>query len=383
MGPRIVPNKKGLITGEDEPSPLKVSYCMKYKNYSADFNPYNLNLIEAIQRIKERSAKEDDAIGYYLPAFISTPLPHSKPSGQTYWRYNGDASMQIIPNPDFGYPYAGRSRLLIAWLISSLCRQYNVGRKSGMERNKLNNESRLIYHGHIEETLMKLGYRDASGGQNGSITLTKQHLEAIINAQFKWSMKDRHKDFTQANARFLFSMKEEIYWPNHQFDSARQSHIEITPTLLHLVQSKHKGFDPFPIDLRAFSALRESPLAMDLYCWITRKMQHILTHPRRYECLQSNDQDPDKKRKRFIYSWSSLKPQFGEGYSRTSNFANAAKKEIRKIKQLWQYREYTDSNGVVFSGLSVDFPRGRIELFPSPTHIPLPSKGRPYKVINE
>jgi hypothetical protein len=108
-------------------------------------------------------------------------------------------------------------------------------------------------------------------------------------------------------------------------------------------------------------------------------MYRILTHNRRAESFDRGNE----RRHRFMVSWKALHPQFGAGYKRQVDFANRAKDQIKKIEQLWKDRIYEDSNGLTYHGLHVEFPRGRIELFPSPTHIPRDEpKGDFYRVIN-
>jgi hypothetical protein len=351
---------------------------VKDNKNSDHFNPYNVTFPEAILRIKAKPAGEDNAIGYYLPAFVNTPLPHSQPKGTNFWRYNGESALKIIADKDFGHPYGGKSRLLVTWMISSLYRQYNIGKKSGIERNSLNDESRLIQHGHINEMLSKLGYNETTGGQNGSITYLKKHLLALVNAQYKWPRLNQGINKTGAKNRFLFAVNDEINWPDHRFDNTSESYIEVTRDLLHFIRSKTNGFVPFPIDLRAFSALRRSPMAMDLYCWLTQKMYIILNHPWRQECLTNIS-----NRHRFVYAWSALQPQFGAQYKEQKDFTKNAKRAIKKIKLLWQHRTYTEPNGVTYQGLHIRYLRGRLELFPSPTHIPLNSpKANFYKHLS-
>src|SRR5699024_8855116 len=301
-----------------------------------NINPYSLSYSEAVERIIRYSAEEDQAIGYYLPAFVKTPLPHSDP-GLTYtnWRrFNGKETMKLVADVDFGFPHSGRSRLLIAWMLGNLYRNYNIGRKSGMERDKLNKESRMVFQGTIQDLLCSLGYSDDVGGENGSITHVKRHLDAIINTTYKWPKNENLKNVTAGSDSFLFSMNQHIDWRQHRWDQTH-SFIEITPTLLHFVHNKVDRFAPFTIALPAFRARKISRMAMDLYCWLTRKMYAILNHPKRAECHPDNP-----NRHKFIYSWKALQPQFGASYKAQKDFTYRAKQAIEKIERLWSHRTY-------------------------------------------
>lgn len=352
---------------------------MEDTKFKTEFNPYTLNFSEAVQRIKERPAAADNAIGYYLPAFINTPLPHSKPDlpHNLYKRFNGDYIMRLVADPEYGFPHSGKARIIISWMITQLFKNHHSMKKSGTDMTVVNARAREVFRGSISEMLRSMGY-ESHGGENGQITLVKAQLMAIIMSHYKWEKKNKHSDIYEGQDGFLFTDQTTINWRSGHWNEVT-SYIELNPAIYQYILGKRDGFAPFPIDLRAFGALRESPMAMDLYCWLTRKMYKIIRSPKRHRCFSCTH-----KTHPFSIPWSALHSQFGAGYNRQIDFTNFAKKAIKKIKLLWKDRTCQDAaTGLTYEGLNVRFPRGRIQLDPSPTHVPLDApQSTFYEVIN-
>ena len=70
---------------------------------------------------------------------------------------------------------------------------------------------------------------------------------------------------------------------------------------------------PVPIDMRALQALKRSPLALDIYCWLTYRMSYL--------------------KKKTEVPWEALQMQFGAGYSADSQGTRDFKKKF--LKHLW------------------------------------------------
>jgi hypothetical protein len=74
-----------------------------------------------------------------------------------------------------------------------------------------------------------------------------------------------------------------IWVPQHERDAGKwKSNVKLSaPFFTELIEH------PIPIDLRAYKALRGSPLAMDIYSWLTYRMSYTdrPTRPIRWESL--------------------------------------------------------------------------------------------------
>jgi hypothetical protein len=98
---------------------------------------------------------------------------------------------------------------------------------------------------------------------------------------------------------------------------------------------------PVPVDKRALRALKRSPLALDLYAWVTYQTFIVAKKDRPYQFV----------------SWESLMQQFGTELSDVKNFKRKALAALAKIKQ-------------VYPAMRVDQATGGLLVFPSKTAIP-------------
>jgi hypothetical protein len=94
---------------------------------------------------------------------------------------------------------------------------------------------------------------------------------------------------------------------------------------------------PVPVDLRALQALKNSPLALDLYAWATYKTYSVNRSGKPFQNVP----------------WRSLQKQLGCDYSNPRHFKAAAKDAIRKVQVVFpgfRVDEYHDNQG---GGLTV------------------------------
>ena len=75
---------------------------------------------------------------------------------------------------------------------------------------------------------------------------------------------------------------------------------------------------PVPLDMRALKALKQSPLALDLYSWLT------------YEAYRAY-----KSGKGRFVAWKLLAEQMGADYANTKEFARKGRDALRKIQTLY------------------------------------------------
>ena len=70
-----------------------------------------------------------------------------------------------------------------------------------------------------------------------------------------------------------------------------------------------------PVDLRAIRQLRNSPLAIDLYVWLTYRMSYL--------------------RKPTLVPWKGLQAQFGADYARLRDFRSHAVTQIESVIRVY------------------------------------------------
>ena len=91
-----------------------------------------------------------------------------------------------------------------------------------------------------------------------------------------------------------------------------------------------------PVDLRALRLLKRSPLALDIYVWLTYRMSYL--------------------KKPTLVPWKSVEAQFGADYSRLRDFRSHAVTQLEKVIR-------------VYPTVRVSHTSTGLRLYSSPPHI--------------
>ncbi len=98
--------------------------------------------------------------------------------------------------------------------------------------------------------------------------------------------------------------------------------------------------NPVPIDMRALRALKRSPMALDIYCWLTYRMSYL--------------------KKSVPIPWEALQMQFGAG----SPFTPQGKRDFKK-----KFLQQLKAVSTVYPLAGVEPKDNVLLLYPSHTHI--------------
>ena len=177
-----------------------------------------------------------------------------------------------------------------------------------------------------------------SGGPRGSITILRKQMEALFRAAISWSY---HGD-SGAMDKQLFPFEERELW----WDPRRPQQDDLFKSRLVLNQKFYEELvrRPVPLDMRALRLLAQlrSPLALDIYTWLTYRMSYL--------------------REPTDISWASLKMQFGADYGRSDHFRTKFLEKLKVVRELYPAAKVAPGEG----GLT---------LWPSPTHVPARTAG--------
>jgi hypothetical protein len=137
-----------------------------------------------------------------------------------------------------------------------------------------------------------------------------------------------------AGVGYTIAHKHELWWSPH--DPEQQ------PLWNSVVVLSSEFYDELvahavPIDLRALKALKGSPLALDIYSWLTYRMSYL--------------------RKPCLIPWEALETQFGADYGRLRDFKRKFLGRLADILSVYPRVRVTEAQ----TGLL---------LKPSPTHLP-------------
>ncbi len=276
-------------------------------------------LISEALAIEDREAKEAGALGYMARALVQATMPHSKVESGVFKRQNGSFHLTILTDPNIGLPYGSIPRLLIAWITTEAVRT----------------KQRELVLGHTLSEFMKQLDLVPTGGRWGSITRLREQMKKLFAA----SVSCTYNDDNHWAIKNVQPVSQANLWWNPK-SSEQATLFESTLTLGEDFFKEIINY-PIPIDMDALKALKRSPMALDIYCWLTYRMSYL-------------------KRKTSI-PWGALEIQFGADYERTRDFKKYFLNQLRKVNLVYPEANLdTDDNGLT--------------LQPSKPHIPLKSK---------
>jgi hypothetical protein len=185
--------------------------------------------------------------------------------------------------------------------------------------------------------LAQLGMH-SSGGKRGDITRLKHAMTTLFS-----SVISCHYDGAEkwALSNVLLADRVEWWQPQNQDEAGSwQSRLQLSePFFKECIEH------PIPLDMRAMRALGQSPLALDIYVWMTHRMSYLS--------------------RRTIIPWISLQGQFGSNYAADEqgmrDFKRAFLRELKQVLVVYPEAKVSDSA----SGLV---------MHPSPPHVPFDKK---------
>lgn len=278
-------------------------------------------LFQAAMAIESGSAVDAGELGFMARAMTLCTLPHSKPKEQEFTRKNGNYTMSMVAPKAIGLPYGTIPRLLLAWISTEAVRT----------------KSRTLTLGDsLSSFLRELGL-SRSGGTRGDITRFKDQLRRLFACNISCNYHSKDRD---AGMGFRIAQKYDLWWHPQQPDQAGlwESTLTLSEEFFEEITQA-----PIPLDLRALKALKRSPMALDVYVWLTFRTSYIQAGT--------------------AISWEQLQGQFGSEYKRTIDFRIAFNDALRKVQ-------------VVYSGANVSTTDTGILLAPGETSVPKKIKGK-------
>ncbi|HVA92368.1 MAG TPA: replication protein RepA, partial [Chloroflexota bacterium] len=154
------------------------------------------------------------------------------------------------------------------------------------------------------------------GGKRGDARRLRDQMERLFRSRFTLERYEAHAG--QAGKGWIdmqVAPKGQLWWSEKQPDQGALwgSWIELGEDFYRAITAA-----PVPLDMRALRALKRSPLALDLYAWLT------------YEAFRAQH----SRRSRFE-TWTQLHGHMGGEYSDVDNFRKKAKAALKKIRAVY------------------------------------------------
>lgn len=286
------------------------------------------DIVRMSTEIDRQPAIECNSLGFASKVFVQATLPHRDPGPVPLWgRQNGDFAFTIQPgtrsgkdgSPEqIGLPYGTIPRLLLIWMATEATRT----------------KKRELTLGHTLSRFMSQIGLIPTGGRWGTVTRLKEQMERLFSSRISFSFQNRE----ERGELFAFSPmnigKATLWWDskNYAQGSSFESSLVLSEEFFDQLVSS-----PVPIDMRAIGALRQSPLELDIYTWLTHRMSYL------------------RRRTPTIF-WENLATQFGSEYKELRNFRLNF---IRCVKNVLS----------VYPEARIELVDGGVVLKPGKTHI--------------
>ena len=178
--------------------------------------------------------------------------------------------------------------------------------------------------------MVRLGLT-VSGGRNGPIGRLRDQMRRLFGATIAFT-QDGQRDGEWHDAGFRVARETHLWWDPQPPEQAPEwrSTVTLSQGFFEAITER-----PVPIDLRALRALR-SPLALDLYLWLTYRNSY-LRRPTRVP-------------------WALLALQLGAEYRDQRDFKRKVLRSLRRVL-------------VVYPAARVQQVRGGLRLRPAPCHV--------------
>ena len=276
--------------------------------------PAQRRLLEAAERIRTDRPTLDD-LAYMARELVQVTLPHRNPGDVPEWtRSNGNLTLSIRPGwtaddktgerRPIGFPYGTIPRLLLFWLtaeaVRTRCRTIELGSS-------------------LSDFMFQLGLNTDNGSvgaKRSDARRLRDQMERLFRATISFD-RATTEGGRAGNAWLDMQVTSggEVWWSPRDPSQAALwgSWIELGEKFFKAILAA-----PVPLDMRALKALKRSPLALDLYAWLT------------YEAYRAH-----KSGKGRFVAWKLLAEQIGTDYAEVTNFQQKAVATLRKIQALY------------------------------------------------
>ena len=246
-------------------------------------------IIHKALAIEAQEAKEAGAVGFMARALTQATMPHRKTHDPIFRRKNGSFSLAMLTHPDVGLPYGSIPRLLLSWMTTEAVRTRSPNLELGPTLSAFMTELGLARR----------------GGERGDITRFRNQTIRLFCSTVSCRYEDKAHD---AGANLNIVEKYSLWWnpktPNQM--PLWKSTVTLGNSFFNEITNR-----PVPVDMRALKALKRSPLALDIYCWLTYRMSYL--------------------RKPTEIPWVALQMQFGADYTQTRQFKAAFLEHLRAV----------------------------------------------------
>lgn len=270
--------------------------------------------LDAAERISLNQPTFED-LAYMARELVQVTLPHRSPGDVPEWtRSNGNLTLSIRPGwgvdektgkrRSFGYPYGTIPRLLLFWLTAEAKQRKDRHIKLGRS---------------LGEFMFRLGLNvdnGSVGAKRSDARRLREQMQRLFNAVISFEQTTiTDGQVREGRVNMTVASKSMLWWSRRDLAQATLwgSWVELSKEFFDAITAH-----PVPLDMRALKVLKRSPLALDLYAWLT------------YEAYRAH-----RSRKGRFVAWKLLAEQMGGDYASPKEFARYGRIAMRKIQALY------------------------------------------------
>jgi hypothetical protein len=304
--------------------------------------PSRLKLIKAGLEIRTSPEPDGDDLACMAKELVQATLPHSDPGNvEAFTRRNGNRVLVIRPGWDvergrpYGYPYGALPRLVLFWITAEAVRT----------------KSPRLELGHSLHSFMRqLGLNPdngSPGAKRSDAHRLRDQMQRLFRASISFEVIGRGREWRNMDV----APEGALWWDLREPDQPGlfRSWIELGPNFFRAITDA-----PVPAHMKALKALKRSPLALDLYAFVSY---------RAFVATQAG--------KAQFVTWKQLQGQLGTDYTHLQHFRAATKDALEKIIE-------------VYPGMKLGGRLGGIEIVPGPSAVPpKPSRRKPRTPVDQ
>ena len=259
------------------------------------------------------ASEADPDLGFMARLLALCSLPRTNPGNRKeYKRVNGPYTLYMQSGPGNKLPFGNLPRLLLAWVSTEAVRTQS---------------RELVLGRSLSKFMRTLGINSTSGGVRGEQTRLRNQMKRLFGCTVSLLYQNEHGE---AAVNSVMARRTEFWWNERKPDqpSLWESKIELGEDLFYEIISH-----PVPIDMNTLTAMKRSPLGLDLYLWLVYR-----TFPLRAPLRLTWKQ---------VYRQFGAHPDNARDKKTVQNFRIKVLRELKKIKMAWPDLNYTTAPGLL------------------------------------
>lgn len=233
-------------------------------------------------RLAEIEAGLGDPLSFTSKTLIQATFPHSSKAGKELVLVNGHTTVTMYSR--HGLPYGSWPRLIMCWLTREALRRQNLPIDEARE---------IPLSSSLSSFMREVGIGRATGGERGTITALKKQMRSLFSTSIGIDVKGDDDLKLLDLDESVIAERTEMWWtPRPHDDIDFEGYIRLSAAFYSdLIKSA------VPLDTRILRSLKKSPMAIDVYSWLTYRISYL-----RYPT---------------VIKWDQIRGQIGAGYPDT------------------------------------------------------------------